>query len=287
MNESSYDVVVIDADAPSVIEYVEHGPAPREARRFGARRPRALEGTRGRPRRPTMRPPRSASSSPSSRAQPWQRPSPLRRRPVADREAGRLTQAGSRRRRGRRRAPWPQRRSPRRRGGHRLRAGTRTMMRRPSFTASIGPSPVRGFMAAIELPLSWLTLHYLPCRAALGNRGASVDNACIAGSMRRGAPTALDSTAHQGGVQAVDPQQMRSHPTWSTRNSTTRPHRYQRPAAGRMRRAAGRAARVTEGARLREEHRQQVQRVADRPDPDVGSEPTHGGRRDEESEGRR
>src|SRR6218665_266718 len=30
--------------------------------------------------------------------------------------------------------------------------GTRTMITRPSFTASIGPSPVRGFMAAIAYP---------------------------------------------------------------------------------------------------------------------------------------
>ena len=67
------------------------------------------------------------------------------------------------------------------------------MMRRPSFTASIGPSPVRGFMAAIELPLSWLTLHYLP--------GGAGKSRCVCGQrLRRSfelAPrgtAALDST---------------------------------------------------------------------------------------------
>ena len=37
---------------------------------------------------------------------------------------------------------------------------------------------------------------------------------------------------------------------------------------------------MQKSARLREEHRQQVQRVADGPDPDVDAKPTHGGRRE-------
>ena len=80
MNESSYDVVVIDADAPSVIEYVEHGLRLAKPGGIGARRPRALEGTRGRsgaPRRRRHRVPRAHHRA-RRRPPPWQRPSPLR-----------------------------------------------------------------------------------------------------------------------------------------------------------------------------------------------------------------
>ena len=77
-----------------------------------------------------------------------------------------------------------------------------------------------------------------------------------------------------------------------SRSGATRPG-----ARGRARRAptgtsapVGRAsapssgnsgARMPEGARLREEHREQVQRVADEPQPDVDAEPPHRGRREQ------
>ncbi|MCU1421561.1 MAG: hypothetical protein JWN36_1212 [Microbacteriaceae bacterium] len=77
------------------------------------------------------------------------------------------------------------------------------MMRRPSLTASIGPSPVLGFMAAMMDPLSWNYFYYPVPERTPKNEGAE--------------------SGRYGGVQSypLTHQQTYNQPNWPAIMSTT------------------------------------------------------------------
>jgi len=81
------------------------------------------------------------------------------------------------------------------------------MMSRPSFTASIGPSPVLGFMAAMRSP-------FVDVSPIICHPRWSAEIVCL--------PTSRSDEDHGGDQSAPStPQHTRSHPTWRARNTAT------------------------------------------------------------------
>src|SRR5690606_33738825 len=119
-------------------------------------------------------------------------------------------------------------------------SGTRTMISRPSFTASIGPSPVLGFMAAMRLPF----VGGLPLQSIVSASGEPNSGVTPSGDLPIGV---------RQGEHVVDPPPL---PGQAQQQHRPPPH----ARAGQGRGAPQRRERYeqTEDARLREEHRQQV-----------------------------
>src|SRR5262245_18440853 len=119
------------------------------------------------------------------------------------------------------------------------------MMRRPSFTASIGPSPVLGFMAAMSGPLTMDT----PPLSRMGPTGT-----------KTGGPPCMSGRCPVIGVDAPREAQ----PDDLARHAEQDEQRSEHPGAGDRERPerGGERHEQAEGARLREEDREQIDGVA-------------------------